>query len=196
MRFRKWLGNALTFLMAVAFFTVAGSVVLSKVSGNEPNFYGYQLKTVLSGSMEPSIPTGSVAAIKPGGDMTRFKVGDVITFRSSDNKLITHRIVEVTRNEESGQVLYRTKGDSNGAADSAPVNPANITGVYTGFNVPYVGYVLSFAGTKTGNVVLLIIPGLLLFLYALVSLWKAIAGLEEPKSDPNRSPSHTDAKVT
>ncbi|MDU2240662.1 MAG: signal peptidase I [Paenibacillus sp.] len=194
MRIRKWVGNALTFLMAVAFFTVAGSVVLSKVSGSEPNFYGYQLKTVLSGSMEPSIPTGSVAAIKPGGDMTRFHVGDVITFRSNDNKLITHRIVEVTRNEQSGQVLYRTKGDNNGAADSEPVNPANVTGVYTGFNVPYVGYVLSFAGTKTGNVALLIIPGLLLFLYALVSLWKAIAGLEEKKPDTNKS--QPDAKVS
>lgn len=196
MRIRKWIGNALTFLMAVAFFTVAGSVVLSKVSGSEPNFYGYQLKTVLSGSMEPAIPTGSVAAIKPGGDMNRFGVGDVITFRSIDNKLITHRIVEVTRDDQSGQVLYRTKGDNNDAADSAPVNPANVTGVYTGFNVPYVGYVFSFAGTKTGNVVLLIIPGLLLFLYALVTLWKAIAGLEEPKKEPNQPQPNADAKVS
>lgn len=191
MRIRKWLGNALTFLMAVAFFTVAGSVVLSKISGSEPNFYGYQLKTVLSGSMEPSIPTGSVAAIKPGGDMTRFNVGDVITFRSGDNKLITHRIIEVTQDEQNGQVLYRTKGDNNDAADSELVHPANVTGVYTGFNVPYVGYFLSFAGTKTGNVTLLIIPGILLFLYAVVTLWKAIASLEEKKPEANQSQSDT-----
>ncbi|MGG6310146.1 signal peptidase I SipW [Paenibacillus macerans] len=194
MRIKKWISNAITAVVVIAFFTVAGSVVMSKMNGSEPNFYGYQLKTVLSGSMEPSIHTGSVVAIKPGGDMTRFAVGDVITFRADENRLITHRIVEVTRHEETGQVLYRTKGDNNNAADSEPVNPVNVTGVYTGFTVPYVGYAVSFAGTKLGNITLLIIPGILLFLYALVSLWRAIAGLEDNKPDPNASQS--DAKAS
>ncbi|MUG22001.1 signal peptidase I [Paenibacillus macerans] len=193
MRIRKWFANALTVLMAAAFFTVAGSAVMSKMSGNEPNFYGYQLKTVLSGSMEPSIPTGSIVAIKPGGDMTRLAAGDVITFRADEQKLITHRIVEVARNELTGQVLYRTKGDNNDAPDLEPVDPANVTGVYTGFNVPYAGYVLNFAGTKLGNVTLLIVPGALLFLYALASLWKAISALEDKKPDPNAS--QPDAKA-
>lgn len=193
MRIRKWLRNALTFLMAAAFITVAGSVVMSKMSGSEPNFYGYQLKTVLSGSMEPSILTGSIVAIKPGGDMTRFTAGDVITFRADEKKLITHRIIEVTRNKLTGQLLYRTKGDNNDAADLEPVDPANITGVYTGFTVPYAGYVLNFAGTKLGNVTLLIIPGVLLFLYALAYLWKTISTLEDKKSDPNASQPETKA---
>ncbi|MCC3378215.1 signal peptidase I SipW [Paenibacillus farraposensis] len=193
MRIRKWLRNALTFLMVAAFITVAGSVVMSKMSGSEPNFYGYQLKTVLSGSMEPSILTGSIVAIKPGGDMTRFTAGDVITFRAGEKKLITHRIIEVTRNKLTGQLLYRTKGDNNDAADLEPVDPANITGVYTGFTVPYAGYALNFAGTKLGNVTLLIIPGVLLFLYALASLWKTISALEDKKSDPNASQPDTKA---
>ncbi|MGZ7440847.1 signal peptidase I SipW [Paenibacillus sp. TH7-28] len=193
MRIRKWLGNALTILMVAAFITVAGSVVMSKMSGSGPSFYGYQLKTVLSGSMEPSIPTGSIVAIKPGGDMTRFAAGDVITFRADEEKLITHRIVEVISNEQTGQLLYRTKGDNNDAADLEPVDPANITGVYTGFTVPYAGYVLNFAGTKLGNVTLLIIPGVLLFLYALASLWKVISALEDKKPDPNASQPDTKA---
>ncbi|MCM3700597.1 signal peptidase I SipW [Paenibacillus macerans] len=193
MRIRKWLGNALTVLMVAAFITVAGSVVMSKMSGSGPSFYGYQLKTVLSGSMEPSIPTGSIVAIKPGGDMTRFAAGDVITFRADEEKLITHRIVEVISNEQTGQLLYRTKGDNNDAADLEPVDPANITGVYTGFTVPYAGYALNFAGTKLGNVTLLIIPGVLLFLYALASLWKAISALEGKKPDPNASQPDTKA---
>lgn len=33
----------------------------------EPQVFGYQLKTVLSGSMEPEIKTGSIIAVKPGG---------------------------------------------------------------------------------------------------------------------------------
>ncbi|MEG6588809.1 signal peptidase I SipW [Paenibacillus barengoltzii] len=199
MRIRKWLGNALTFLMAVAFFTVAGSVVLSKVFDSESTIYGYQLSTVLSDSMDPVIPRGSVVIIQPGGDMTRFNVSDVITFQSRDNKRITHRIVEVTQDEHSSQVLYRTKGDNNNAADVELVHPAHVTGVYTGLNIPYAGYILSFADSKTGKVTLLILPGLLLFLYTVVVLWKAIARLEDEKPEVHhlqsdaKSPARIDA---
>lgn len=53
-----------------------------------------------------------------------------------------------------------------------------MVGEYTGVTVPYVGYAMSFAVSKAGSVVLMIIPGLLLLLYALYSSWKAVAALE------------------
>lgn len=181
MKIGRFLSRSFTFVFAVLFIMVAGSVILSKAAGGEPNFYGYQLKTVLSGSMEPVIRTGSIVAIKPGGDTKRFQQGDVITFRADENKLITHRIVEVVKNPDTGQVIYRTKGDSNDAPDLEPVSSLNVVGQYTGFTIPFAGYVLNFAGSKLGNVTLLIIPGLLLFIYAVISLWKAISSLEEPE---------------
>ena len=55
-------------------------VISSKTSEGAPQILGYQLKTVLSGSMEPGIKTGSIIAVKAGGDMTRFQENDVITF--------------------------------------------------------------------------------------------------------------------
>lgn len=181
MIYKRILGQGLTFIMVLLFIIVAGSVILSKISGGTPTFYGYQLKSVLSGSMEPVIHTGSIVAIKPGGDTSRFKKGDIITFHADENRLITHRIVEVVRNEQANQVIYRTKGDSNDAPDIEPVLSANVVGRYTGFTIPYVGYILSFAGTKLGNVTLLIVPGLMLFIYAVISLWKTISSLEEKK---------------
>lgn len=172
----------MTLLLCVA---VIGSTLMTKITGEEPNFYGYKLKTVLSGSMEPAIRTGSVIAISPSeiGTGNHFKIGDIITFRAGEHRLITHRIIEVKINKADNSVLYRTQGDNNHAPDSALVSPANIIGAYTGFTIPYAGYFISFAGTKTGNIALLILPGLLLFLYGAFSIWKVISRLEQQLND-------------
>ncbi|MNN53203.1 Signal peptidase I W [compost metagenome] len=165
--------------MSLVFLLVVIAVVISKASGGEPSFFGYQIKTVLSGSMEPGIQTGSIVAIKPGGDMARFQKGDVITFMNAENILITHRVMDATINTALGEATYTTKGDNNDAADSATVSSTNVVGQYTGVTVPYVGYAMNFAVSRAGSVMLMIIPGLLLLLYALYTSWKAVAALEK-----------------
>ncbi|WP_310831121.1 signal peptidase I SipW [Paenibacillus pedocola] len=179
MRIKKIVSTALTLLMSLVFLLVVVAVVISKASGGEPAFFGYQIKTVLSGSMEPGIHTGSIVAIKPGGDMTRFQKGDVITFMNPENILITHRVIDATVNTATGEATYTTKGDNNDAADSAAVSSTNVVGQYTGVTVPYVGYAMNFAVSKAGSVMLMIIPGLLLLLYALYTSWKAVSALEK-----------------
>ncbi len=118
MKILKVLSKALNILLIMILVFMAIAVVASKASGGSPSLLGYQLKMVLSGSMEPGVKTGSIVAIKPGGDMTRFKKGDVITFKADEDILITHRVVEVVKN--NNQVMYRTKGDNNDAADFDP----------------------------------------------------------------------------
>lgn len=179
MRIKKLINNIFSTLMLLIFILLVFAVVLSKASGGEPAFFGYQIKSVLSGSMEPGIQTGSIVALKPGGDMSRFKEGDVITFKNEENMLITHRVVEATVNSSTGEAVYRTKGDNNNAADMMPTSSGNVVAEYTGITVPYVGYAMNFAASKTGSVVLMIVPGLMLLLYALYSSWKAVAALEK-----------------
>lgn len=48
---------------------------------------GYQFKSVLSGSMEPTFLTGSIIAIEPTKDGSKYQKGDVITFKEKDEKL-------------------------------------------------------------------------------------------------------------
>lgn len=179
MRIKKMINNTLSSIMLVIFILLVVAVVLSKASGGEPAFFGYQIKSVLSGSMEPGIQTGSIVALKPGGDMNRFKKGDVITFRNEENLLITHRVVEATMNNATGEAMYRTKGDNNDAPDMNPTTSTNVVAEYTGVTVPYIGYAMNFAVSKAGSVVLMIVPGLMLLLYALYSSWKAVAALEK-----------------
>lgn len=181
-KIKKWISNIITSILFLTLIFTAFVVITSKASGGEPNLMGYQLKTVLSGSMEPGIQTGSIIAIKPGGEMTRFQKGDVITFKESEAKLITHRVMEVKGTGDNTQ--YITKGDNNDAADLEPVLAANVVGEYKGFTIPYIGYLLDAAQSKMGAALLLVLPGILLLLYSGITIWRAIKEVEVKKDTP------------
>ena len=171
----KWVNNIVSGILMVLLISVASVMVISKVSGGEPQLFGYQLKTVLSGSMEPGIQTGSIIAVKLAEDKTSFKEGDVITFFQEENLLITHRITEVVQGGDS--VLYRTKGDNNNAEDMNAVLPDNVVAIYTGVTVPYVGYFINFSQSKNGAL-LLLIPGFLMLIYSAMTIWKVLTVIE------------------
>lgn len=140
--------------------------------------------TVLSGSMEPSIHTGSIVAIKPLQDPKNLKVGDVATYKSLEKQdmLITHRIKGIKGS--GSQLEYIFKGDANDATDPKPVPATNVVGQYADVTVPYVGYMLTFSKSKTGIVLLLIVPGISLIIWQIISLWRTITRLEEQKKSP------------
>ncbi|ARK28920.1 signal peptidase I SipW [Halalkalibacter krulwichiae] len=173
----KWSSRLISFVLFVVLVFMVFIVISTKASGGEPELFGYQFKTVLSGSMEPEFKTGSIIAVKPGGDMTRFQEGDVITFMESAEKLITHRVVGVKQSGE--HVMYETKGDNNNAPDSSLVLSENVIAKYEGFTIPYVGYVGNFAQSKEGAALLLILPGLLLLIYSGITIWQGVSQLEK-----------------
>ncbi len=175
----KIINSSITILLTIILIFMVFMVASTKFAGGEPEIFGYQLKTVLSGSMEPGILTGSIIAIKPIEEDKTFKKGDIITFVDSEERLVTHRVIDVKGVEDSHQ--YITKGDNNDSADTEPVLTQNIRGEYHGFTVPYLGYALEFAKTKLGSALLLIIPGVFFLIYSFVSIWKTIVELERKK---------------
>ncbi len=174
---KKWISNITTGLLLMVFMFMLSIVISTKASGGEPQVFGYQIKTVLSGSMEPEITTGSIISVKPGGDMERFKEGDVITFYQEKDILVTHRITEVINSGEN--LMYRTKGDNNLKEDLNPVLSENVVAVYTGFTIPYLGYFIEFAKSKNGSALLMILPGVLIFGYSIFSILTTISRLEK-----------------
>ncbi|GAB3055899.1 signal peptidase I SipW [Virgibacillus ainsalahensis] len=177
----KWANRALSSMLFILFISVAALVISTNISGGQPEVFGYQLKSVLSGSMEPGIQTGSVIAVKSvaDGEKSNFQANDVITFVGEENNLITHRITEVASTNDG--VVYTTKGDNNNAVDSSPVVAENVVGLYTGFTVPYLGYVINFAQSANGSILFMIIPGVLLLGYAAFTIWRTLRHLDEGK---------------
>ncbi|MFE8697315.1 signal peptidase I SipW [Cytobacillus sp. FJAT-53684] len=183
----KIISNIITVILFFNLILMAFLVVSSKASGGEPQAFGYQLKTVLSGSMEPTFQTGSVIAVKPLDSKERksLKKDDIITFQTGEDILITHRIIGVNTSGE--HVMYETKGDNNQTADMDAVLSDNVVAVYSGFTIPFIGYFIDFAQSKEGSAILLIGPGILLLGYAGFSIYQALREIDpKPKKDETK----------
>jgi signal peptidase I len=184
-KFKKVISGSITTILSLLLIMMVFVVISSKASGGEPNFLGYQLKTVLSGSMEPTFKTGSIIAIKPVNTETVLKKSDVITFMESDQSIVTHRIVGVIKNGDN--TMFQTKGDNNEDVDSQPVMSQNVVGKYTGFTIPFLGYFIEFAKSNKGTAMLLIIPGVLLILYSVITILKALKEIDKPRQEEEKT---------
>lgn len=117
------------------------------------------------GSMQPAINVGDIAIIKRT-DPSQIHVGDMLTFHQS-RQIVTHRVVEVLPNGD-----FITKGDANNAPDLEPVPKSHVIGKAI-FIVPYVGYVLHYAGTFWGLMFLVWIPACVLIIMEVRKILKA-----------------------
>ena len=171
----KKIWNAFTTVLVT--LVVIGAVLLVGV-----RLVGFDVYTVLSGSMEPTYHTGSVIYVKDV-DYTELEAGDVITFMLDEDTVATHRIVEVVPDEEDASVLrYRTKGDANAAEDGGLVHYKNVIGSPV-FSIPYLGFVANYIQNPPGTYVAISGGALLLLLVFLPDLFKK----EEPKEKPAKS---------
>lgn len=111
--------------------------------------FGVQVFTVISGSMEPEYPVGSLIYVKEV-DAFELKSGDVITFMLNENTVATHRIVEVVPDEtDTSVVRFRTKGDANATEDGSLIHYKNVIGTPI-FNIPYMGYAANYIQNPPG----------------------------------------------
>lgn len=123
-----------------------------------PCLFKYRPLVVLSGSMEPTFKTGGIIYYKHALP-EEIKVGDIITFRSSDT-FVSHRVTKIENN------LYETKGDANNTVDAIKIKYNDIVGVDANFCIPYVGYYIKFIND---NMYLLIIVAIILVTEFLIS---------------------------
>lgn len=149
-RFLKTLSTAMVLVAVVFAFLIAGIRI-----------FGIQVFGVLTGSMEPSYPTGSLIYVKDV-EPSKLRVNDVITFSISPNVIATHRIVEIVPDENNPSVVrFRTKGDANNDVDASLVSANNIIGKAM-FAIPKMGYLASYIQQPPGIYVAILVCGLMI----------------------------------
>lgn len=123
---------------------------------------------VQSGSMEPSIKTGSVVFTQKSPD---YKKDDVISFSpNNDKNLVTHRIFSFDG------TYFQTKGDANEEEDFWKIKPDQIKGKVVLY-IPYLGYGVDFAKQPKGFIFLVIIPATIIIYEELKTIRAEIAKL-------------------
>ncbi len=130
----------------------------------------YSTYSVMTGSMEPAIQTGSVVVVLPE-DPAEVRVGDIITVTSDQPPYptVTHRVSRVVQTDAGLQ--FKTKGDANLLEDpwqfgySGPAGRVWLT-------LPWLGYVLAFSATTAARLAVVGAVGLLLVAGLLPLIWR------------------------
>jgi signal peptidase len=117
-----------------------------------PMFLPYRTTVVLTGSMAPRLPVGSLLVLRPARAET-LQVGDVIAFTRPDQPgtVVTHRIVGIEPGQGGRQFV--TKGDNNGVPDAWRV-PASGAGWRLAVGIPRAGYIAGATHSHKGRQVL------------------------------------------
>ena len=127
-------------------FVIAVALLLGGV-----RLVGLTPYTVLSGSMEPTYPVGSVIYVTET-DPAELEVGEAITFRLPSGTVVTHGI-EAILGENPQNRSFLTKGEANETADGEPVPAAAVIGKPV-FALPYLGYLSEFIRQPVGLITL------------------------------------------
>ena len=173
----KKIASALTTVYVVLMVVFALLLVGVRVVGISPY-------VVLSGSMEPKYPVGSMIYVS-SIDPSDLQVGDPVTYKMEDGTVVTHRIVERIQDPDwEGRFLFLTTGDANNIVDGALLSPERIIGKPV-FAIPLLGFLAYFVQNPPGTYVvisaslfLLILPT---FLNALIEHRK-----KEDDADPQQ----------
>lgn len=138
----KQIWNKITTLLVAA--TVILTLALAGV-----RLVGLEVFTVLSGSMAPLYPAGSLLYVREA-QIDEIAPGDVITFAWSEELIATHRVVDLVPGQTASQISYRTKGDANDTEDSTLVSYDNVIGKPV-FMIPKLGFVSHFIQNSPGK---------------------------------------------
>ncbi|MDR0287055.1 MAG: signal peptidase I [Clostridiales bacterium] len=134
-----------------------------------PSALGVSWFHVDSPSMQSEIPEGSLIVVKRT-DPSKIQVGDVITYRRSDGKSITHKVEQIIPYcGGSDSIGFRTKGTENAASDQYIVLQEHVIGVVRN-HIPGLGRVLGIVST----ILLIIVIAALALTVAIFIIWQIL----------------------
>ena len=164
-----------------------GNTDISEIIGKEENYIDEYDKEILDRNKKDIYKlieinekgfSGYLVAIY---DPSKIKVGDVITFNSTDYRssgvTVTHRVKKVEKTSD-GKYLFTTKGDANNTEDATRQPFSSIYGKVL-LRLPKLGYIQYILSTVLGWLLLIIIPTVLIIGADIIKIIKTI------KDDPN-----------
>ena len=198
--------NVFTTALVILVVVVAVGLVGVRLLGFKPLY-------VMSGSMKPAFPVGSLIFVQKTAP-ENIKVGDPITYTINDEgDYSTHRVIAIesyetsvrTLNDAAGQPLldengevqyeeyaldetcyyFQTKGDANELPDGTPVYYKNVVGVPR-LTIPYLGYFAQWLQTPKGRILGISVALVIVILTFLPDLLKWVDEGDKKKETVNQ----------
>lgn len=207
-RYKARIISGFTTLLLLMAVVLCLFVVVQSMSHGYVRMGGYSLFRVVTGSMEPAIPVGTVLLAQET-PIEKVEPDDIVCFRStnpgSEGMIVTHRVMKVY-DTPNGVRCLMTKGDHNPSMDIDPVTQTNLIGLvirHTGEGNKMAG-LINFLTGDFGFLACIVLPVLLvavwIFRDASKNLKKEIENVEarleeqEKKKKANAAAAMTEAE--
>jgi signal peptidase I len=165
---RKNARRALRLVASWGGWALGGLALLVVLAVAAPLAFEHRPLQVLSGSMEPTLGTGDIAVVGRIAP-AEARPGDVVTFRSPEGRLITHRVRSV-RPGPRGRLTFVTRGDANESGERWTIaRDGELSRL--AYRVPYAGEAVRAANGTAGRLLLVTVPALLLTGLAVRRVW-------------------------
>ena len=149
---------------------LAFAVIFLLAVGVGPWTGKYRTVTVLTASMKPGMPPGSMAVLVPV-DPSAIRVGDVITFQAPIRvqPVVTHRVIAIV--EPGSHPVIRTQGDANDSPDPWTARISDSTAWRRVAVIPVIGTLIhSLRSPLVHQATVYVVPGLLAIAW-LIGIW-------------------------
>lgn len=147
---------------------VVFAVLIALCLGTRP--FGIVPYAVLSGSMEPTMPVGSLAYVQTSVEPESIREGSIVAFQQG-GQTVTHRVFSVDPNAQT----FTTKGDANTNPDPAPISHDALIGESVGC-IPHLGYLFVFTRDNIGIVLAAVIGcNVMLVLLGQMTFWNNLS---------------------
>lgn len=170
--------TAVITVLLVAAVVICILVIGQVLSKGYVSLGGYSLFRVVTGSMEPTIPVGSVLIARET-PIREIQPGDIVTYRSRESGMfdviITHRVLSVYEGAD-GKMYLETKGDANPYADGDYVDENYLIGkvvFYTGEDNVF-AKILNFITGEVGFLACIVLPSILIGMFVMRDCIKGI----------------------
>ena len=157
-------------------------LVISRIQGDVPSLFGYQMYFIQTGSMEPYLEIGDVIISKKydGEELSAGKNGDVITYIGKTgeykDKLITHRVSEIDGDNVIAQ------GDANNTQDPS-ITKDDVKAVMV-YKTVVIDKLYKITSTVWGFLLLIVAPMIIIMVTEVISIVKEIKNGEK-EADEN-----------
>lgn len=116
--FVGFLYKILKVIVTIIILIILLVILIQRVSNNKISLGGYQVYSIITGSMEPKYKVGDVILVKEV-DLNQIKKGDDLTYLGKEGnfsgKIVSHQVIGVNKSHDG--YSFRTKGMNNPIED-------------------------------------------------------------------------------
>ena len=197
----KKIGSSLATLACITAVLLCILIVAQVYTQGYVNIARFSVFRVVTGSMEPEIPIGSLLMSRET-PISEIKTKDIVCFVSkeppTEGRVITHRVVSITTKAD-GTILLETRGDANLSADRYYVTAENLIGKVAWYTKEgnLMAGIMSFLTNEVGFLIFILFPILLVAGFILKSCVQNIRNeMDTVIHEVEKEDKHQDSHLT